>query len=592
MRSPVCCFLGHVDVGKTKLSDCLRNSNNQTKEHGGITQQFGVTRFSKQYLEQMTKGFRSPVNINGLMLIDTPGHDCFTSLRLKGLQVSDLIVVIVDVLKGVEHQTVEVIELLKKHKKPYVVVANKIDTISKWKKSSKKNVTLKESFKNQNKKQFDALDKCIKNINLQFAEHGINTAPYYKNPDSRQFASVVPVSANTNEGIPDLIMLISQLTEKYMKNTLTEKEFNRGYIIDKYKDRHHGYLLNVLLLDGDVQKNDKMLAIGSTEDGYQDVKVKDIFLPDNATEMRGDSKYTSATEVKASCGFMMRVDEPDKVVTGTEFYVVRTDEEFKKVSDIMKKNQEEFIKKHENIEYQNKGVLISCSYYAPIDSLIDMCKHHNIPVSGCIVGDLKKSDIMKLSARHKSRNSKDELSIMKKKHNKIFNVVLMFQSEPKDETVKIAKDNRVEIITDNIIYKLFDKYTKMRNSVYDDMRKSHPTACVKFTAKIIPKYVFRTKNPIVCGVKVTSGVLKPSKVCTEKNGVTIPLGIITSVEKDRKSVDEANIDDEVCLKIELSEGQQKVEYGVHFDNNWTIEPDYSDTDRTVRDMYPNAFYLM
>ena len=132
LRSPIVCVLGHVDVGKTKLLDALRESNIQEGESGGITQQIGATFFHKEYIDNITSSLNKQVDIPGLLFIDTPGHDCFTNLRIRGIEIADIAIVVVDLIKGLEKQTIECINLLKAHNTPFIVVLNKLDKIVGW----------------------------------------------------------------------------------------------------------------------------------------------------------------------------------------------------------------------------------------------------------------------------------------------------------------------------------------------------------------------------------------------------------------------------------------------------------------------------
>lgn len=589
MRTPVCCFLGHVDAGKTTLSDSLRRTKNQSKEFGGITQQLGVTNFKKDYLESITK---SEIPIDNLLQIDTPGHDCFTALRTKGAIASDIAIIVVDIFKGIEKHTLEVIETLKKHKKIFLIVANKIDKISNWNSDNSEHISLKASMDKQSKKTLKELNNLLDKIVLQFNEIGLNAAPYYKNPDPKIYASIVPVSGFKSIGVSDLIKLISHMAAKYMKNRLKESEFNRGYIIDKYKDSSSGYLLNVLLLDGKIKKGDKIFTVNTEQ---KTDKIKDIFCPENAKEMKGTTNFNSVKEINASQAIMIRVNNPECVTTGTEFYVESEENEdkLKQIEEIMKLKHDEIKNEIESRKFDKKGVLICSQYYAPIDSLIDMCKHNNIPVSGCVVGNLTKTDILKLHTRHKKKEDIQKnhsgMCYTEYKVDSLNNTVLCFQYEPDKNIKQVMKENDVSYISESIIYRLFEKYNDYREKTYQELRDKYTGACVDFKLKIIPKYVFRDKDPIVMGVKVLEGKIKKSRVQTKTSKGVIDLGKITSIELNRKQVDSADKNQEVCIKMELEDLMRRVQYKTHFNENDIIEPIYENDDLKIRECYPHIY---
>src|SRR5919108_5740255 len=137
LRQPVVVVLGHVDSGKTSLLDKIRGTAVQSREVGGITQHIGASFFPIETIKDMTgplyqKLSKADTQIPGLLVIDTPGHEVFANLRIRGGSAADIAIVVVDTNKGVEAQTVESIEILKKRKVPFVIALNKVDMITGW----------------------------------------------------------------------------------------------------------------------------------------------------------------------------------------------------------------------------------------------------------------------------------------------------------------------------------------------------------------------------------------------------------------------------------------------------------------------------
>jgi translation initiation factor 5B len=210
-RQPIVSVLGHVDHGKTSLLDLVRSigvdrqASVMDREAGGITQHIGATEVPADVLNDTCstmmggRSFKSP----GLLFIDTPGHHSFTSLRSRGGQLADIAILVIDIMEGLQPQTIESLEILRRTKTPFVVAGNKVDRLHGWR--SEQGRAFIASFGEQ-RKDVQALfeDRFWKLVGM-FGEHGFNLERYDRIKDFRTDVALVPMSAKEGEGLQDLL---------------------------------------------------------------------------------------------------------------------------------------------------------------------------------------------------------------------------------------------------------------------------------------------------------------------------------------------------------------------------------------------------
>ncbi|AFM98901.1 translation initiation factor IF-2 [Encephalitozoon hellem ATCC 50504] len=541
-KSPICCILGHVDTGKTKLLDKLRESNVQGEEAGGITQQIGATFFPVS--ELFKKCGKRDSKLPGILIIDTPGHESFANLRTRGSSLCNLAILVVDIVHGLEAQTLESIELLKRRRTPFVVALNKIDRLYGWKSTSFGNV--KSTIKKQSRATIDDFKRRVNNTIVAFAEIGLNAKLFYENADQKRFVSLVPTSAVSGEGIPDLVSLILELSEKYMGSKMKIKEEVECTVLEVKNVEGFGVTLDAILSNGILREGDKIGVCGFN--GPIITTIKALLMPQPLKELRVKNQYVIVKEARASLGIKIAAGGLEKAIAGSRVLIVKSSEE--EVKNALEADLESVFS---SMELHQEGVHVVSSTLGSLEALVSFLKTSNVPISGVSIGTVKKKDMIIVSS-------------MTKKH-KEYAVILCFDVVLDREIKDMASSMGVRVFEAKIIYHLLDSYVKFISEEREKNKKMHMEQAV-FPVKmsIVPKCIFNSRSPLVIGVHIRDGILKVgTPLCVFKEDEVVRLGIVTSIENNKETVKEATKDQKVAIKIEAKPNLPPRMFGRHFD---------------------------
>lgn len=327
LRAAVVCVLGHVDTGKTKILDKLRRTNVQDGEAGGITQQIGATNVPIDAIKENTRHLRNAselvFKLPGLLIIDTPGHESFSNLRSRGSSLCDIAILVVDIMHGLEPQTIESLNLLKTRKTPFVVALNKIDRLYDWNTMPRKDI--RDIIKSQALNTQQEFDKRVKEVVVQFAEQGMNAALFYDNPDPRTYISMVPTSAITGEGMGNLLMLIVQFSQNQLAKRLMYSETLQATVLEVKAIPGLGTTIDIILINGKMREGDTMILAGT--DGPVVTQVKALLMPQPMKELRVKNAYIEHKEIIAAQGVKIAAKELEKTIAGLNLQIAQKPEE-------------------------------------------------------------------------------------------------------------------------------------------------------------------------------------------------------------------------------------------------------------------------
>jgi translation initiation factor 5B len=527
LRTPIVSVLGHVDHGKTTLLDKIRKSRVTSKEAGGITQHIGATEVPINVVKEICKDiWKAEVMIPGLLFIDTPGHRAFTNLRRRGGALADLAILIVDINEGFKDQTEEAISILKTFKTPFVVAANKIDRIPGWQKYE--NLPFVKSFAKQDEIAKRRLENRIYELIAKLYEHGFNAERFDRITDFTRTIAIVPISALTGEGIPELLMLLVGLAQRYLEENLRLHVEGRakGTILEVKEERGLGISCDVILYDGTLRVGDTIAIAG--RDDVVVTKIRGILKPRPVQEMRLESKFKGVEEVTAAAGIKLVAPNLEKVVAGSEFEAIESEEDLKKFKERIKREYEETV-----IRTGGEGVVLKTDTLGSLEALINELREHAIPIKKAEVGDIDKRDVVEASA------NSDEL-------NKIvigFNVKTL----PGVETE--AEKYGVKLFIDSIIYSLIDSVIQWREQIKLEIKKQKVEALIlPAKIKLLKNFVFRRSKPAVIGAKILAGELKKGVKLIKSDGNVV--GTVRSMKKGDEFLNVAGEGEELAIAID------------------------------------------
>jgi len=526
LRTPIVSVLGHVDHGKTTLLDTIRGTTVAKKEAGGITQHIGATEVPLEVLKKICKSpLIEKTRVPGLLFIDTPGHHAFTSLRERGGALADLAILVVDINEGFKPQTVEALNILRRFKTPFVVAANKIDKIPGWKSHAWR--MFPESFKNQSESAQRALEERIYKLVESLYSHGFSSERYDRIRDFTRNVSIVPISALTGEGVPDLLMIIVGLAQRFLENELKLHVGGpaKGTILEVKEERGYGTTVDAIIYDGVIRVGDTIVLGGIKEPIV--TKVRALLKPRPLREMRAESRFMNVQEAVAAAGIKIFAPDLERALAGSPLRVA-SEENLKEVIEEIKSAIGEV-----RISTDEEGIIIKADTLGSLEALLGELKENEIPVRKADVGDITKSDVIEVATMD----------------NEFYRCVLGFNVRVTQEAKEMASQENVRIFTENVIYALVDDYVNWVEKLKSESeRKKLEIIARPAKIMILPGFVFRRSNPAIVGVRVLAGNLHNNSELMNEKGVKV--GVVKGIQDRGENLSVAERGKEVAIAID------------------------------------------
>lgn len=528
LRTPIACVLGHVDHGKTSLLDRIRGSSVVSKEEGAITQHIGATIIPLEAIEKMSgTGGKMKFDIPGLLFIDTPGHHAFTTLRARGGALADMAILVVDINEGFQPQTIEALHILKNFKTPFVVAATKIDRIHGWRVNE--NAPFIKCYKAQNERVQTDIENKTYEIVGKLAEEGINSERFDRIKDFSKNVAIVPVSGVTGEGIPDLLMVMIGLAQRYMTESLSLSVNGpgKGTVLEVKEEKGLGTTLDVILYDGTLSVGDEIAVGGGS--GVIETKVRSLLQPRPMQEILTEDRFDRVKSVTAARGIKVAAPNLDDAVAGSPIKQITGDRD--EVIDSIIHEMEDI-----EVNLSEEGIFIKADTIGALEALSKELEGHEIPIMRAEVGPISRHDIIEVGT------VKDPL----------LSVLLAFNTHLLPDAIETLMENsmkHVKVFSSGVIYNLIDDYLEWEEEARREIEKqTFEKLIMPAKIQLLPDCIFRQSNPAVVGIKVLGGSLQSGVNLIHTDGRKV--GRVKQIKSGQDSVSEAATGKEVAISIE------------------------------------------
>ena len=528
LRTPIVCVMGHVDHGKTTLLDKIRGTAIVSGEAGAITQHIGATEVPIDVIVDKLGDprLRDRFIVPGLLFIDTPGHHAFTTLRSRGGALADLAIVVLDINEGFKPQTYESLQILKRFKTPFVVVANKIDRIGGW--VSQKDLPFAATFKKQSEQVQSRLETKLYEIIGELYNQGFAAERYDRVTNFQNTLGVVPVSAVTGEGIPDVLMVLLGLAQKFLEANLQYSANGPGVgtVLEVKEEKGLGATLDVILYDGMLKKGDTVV-IGSLGEPIQ-TKVRALLKPRELSEIRYESKFQQVNKITAAAGVKISAPGLEGALAGAPIRVA-TEETLEEIVAQVKSEIDAV-----RIDTGSEGILIKADTLGSLEALVHEFRKDKVLIRKAEVGDISHRDAV-------------EASIVE---DSLYSVIIGFNVKVHPDVRDFLQESSsVKVFTNDVIYRLiedYQKYVKEQQEISE--KKIFETIIRPGKFKVLPGCVFRQSKPAVVGVRVLGGVVRTNADVMLENGSVV--GKIKGLQSEGENIPSAKVGKEVAMAID------------------------------------------
>ncbi|PSP32666.1 translation initiation factor IF-2 [Halobacteriales archaeon QH_10_67_22] len=550
LRTPIVAVLGHVDHGKTSLLDEIRGSAVTEGESGAITQHIGSTAVPLSVISEIAGDLVDPddFDLPGLLFIDTPGHHSFSTLRSRGGALADIAILVVDVTDGFQPQTLEAVDILARPQTPFVVAANKIDTVPGW--NPNPGAPTQVTIDAQTDRVEQRLNEQLYELIGDLSDEDFSADMYWRVQDFGNNVGVVPVSAETGEGIPDLLTVLMGLSQRYMKDEMAvdAEGPGAGTVLEVTDTQGFGATIDAIVYDGTIREDDEIVVGGVEKPIVTDVRA--LLCPRPLEEIRTEGEFESVPSVAAADGIKIAAPDLDDAMAGAPIRVVRD----RDVTEVIAEVEAELA--DIEVTTQEEGVVVKADTLGSLEALASTLEESEIPVVRAEVGDVAPRDVRVAETANEPTNE----------------AILAFGVDVLDDAADLAEQADVRTFEHDVIYRLveaYEEYVEEIESAQQDKILENITRPARF--RILEDHTFRQSDPAVVGVEVLGGTLRRnSRVALFEGPEPERVGMLKSIQDEGEDIDELMTGERAAVSIDGPTVGRQIEEG---DELWTEIPE-------------------
>jgi translation initiation factor 5B len=327
--------------------------------------------------------------------------------------------------------------------------------------------------------------------------------------------AIIPMSAKTGEGIPELLTMLMGLAQQYLQQQL-EIAIDapaKGTVLEVKEEIGHGTTIDAVIYDGILKKDDQILLMTPNE--IISTNIRSLLKPLPLEEiLDSKQKFTQADEVIAAAGIKLVAPNIENVVAGSQLRVTRDDceelrqEMLDELSEI-------------KIDTEDDGILVKADTLGSLEALVNLLSDMDIPIRSANIGDVSRRDVV-------------DADIVQKENPKN-GVIVAFNVKVLPSAAEQLANTNIKLFEGNVIYQITEEYLDWVKLLEEEKKKQWLNAIIKpAKIRIIPKLIFRQSKPAIVGIEVLSGTIKKGSTLLRDDGHIV--GIVDSMENKGESL--------------------------------------------------------